>query len=226
MNPLVHARQSLRRAALGVLLAIAGAGGASAQAEFPTRPLKIIVPQPPGGGFDFVGRTLAEALRPAARPERGGREPPRFGHAGGHRSRREVARRRLHVAGRFDVEPGVEPGAVSDAAVRQQRDFEPLGVAVTYSYTLMARKDLAVDFAGRPGAPGAGQAAAASPMRRPATARASTCWRRRCGTWPASSWCTCRTAARRRPTKTCSAAASTCSSTWRRPRARRSRPAR
>ena len=62
MKPLVHARQSLRCAALGVLLAIVGAGGASAQAEFPARPLKIIVPQPPGGGFDFVGRTLAEAL--------------------------------------------------------------------------------------------------------------------------------------------------------------------
>ena len=48
-----------------VLLGVVALGlpvAAGAQSDFPSRPLKIIVPQPPGGGFDFVGRTLAEAM--------------------------------------------------------------------------------------------------------------------------------------------------------------------
>jgi tripartite-type tricarboxylate transporter receptor subunit TctC len=28
------------------------------------KPLRIIVPQPPGGGFDFVGRVLADKMAP------------------------------------------------------------------------------------------------------------------------------------------------------------------
>src|SRR5262245_47146651 len=51
-----------RRHALLALAAACSALGARAQSDFPSRPLKLIVPQPPGGGFDFVGRTLAEAL--------------------------------------------------------------------------------------------------------------------------------------------------------------------
>ena len=42
--------------------AVAGSAQAQAQADFPNKPLKIVVPQPPGGGFDFVGRTLAEHM--------------------------------------------------------------------------------------------------------------------------------------------------------------------
>ena len=29
---------------------------------YPNRPIRVIVPQPPGGGFDLVARTLAEPL--------------------------------------------------------------------------------------------------------------------------------------------------------------------
>ncbi|MEY4441984.1 MAG: hypothetical protein RL442_984, partial [Pseudomonadota bacterium] len=33
-----------------------------AQESFPNRPIRVIVPQPPGGGFDFVARALADRL--------------------------------------------------------------------------------------------------------------------------------------------------------------------
>jgi hypothetical protein len=33
--------------------------GVWAQGAYPNRPLKVIVPQPAGGGFDFVARALA-----------------------------------------------------------------------------------------------------------------------------------------------------------------------
>ncbi|TMH62248.1 MAG: tripartite tricarboxylate transporter substrate binding protein, partial [Betaproteobacteria bacterium] len=36
---------------------VALAAGAAAQ-TFPTKPLRLIVPQPPGGGFDMVARTV------------------------------------------------------------------------------------------------------------------------------------------------------------------------
>eukprot|EP01041_Mallomonas_annulata_P017720 gene17720-36307_t len=33
-----------------------------AQNTYPNKIIKVIVPQPPGGGFDFVGRLLADRL--------------------------------------------------------------------------------------------------------------------------------------------------------------------
>src|SRR3954470_1792742 len=41
------------------LLAVATAAAAQ---TYPSKPLRVIVPQPPGGGFDLVARTLAEPL--------------------------------------------------------------------------------------------------------------------------------------------------------------------
>ena len=46
---------------IGVAALMAVAINATAQ-SFPTRPLRVVVPQPPGGGFDLVARTLAEPL--------------------------------------------------------------------------------------------------------------------------------------------------------------------
>ena len=51
----------LRRAALAVVLA-ATAGLATAQAPFPSKPITLVVPFPPGGLADIVGRPVAEAM--------------------------------------------------------------------------------------------------------------------------------------------------------------------
>ena len=54
-----------RRGLLRALPAVGLLGltpGVWAQGAYPNRPLKVIVPQPPGGGFDFVARALAERL--------------------------------------------------------------------------------------------------------------------------------------------------------------------
>ncbi len=50
-----------RRTLLGAGLALVAAPAARAQA-FPNRPIRLIVPFPPGGGVDAVGRILAEPL--------------------------------------------------------------------------------------------------------------------------------------------------------------------
>src|SRR2546421_8534609 len=50
--------------ALALLLAVVLAPGrpAGAQAAYPSRPVKIIAPQAPGGGVDLVARIVADRL--------------------------------------------------------------------------------------------------------------------------------------------------------------------
>src|SRR5262245_65701095 len=50
------------RAALVVWLALAGALPAAAQPAYPAKTLRMIVPFPPGGGNDIVGRIVAQRL--------------------------------------------------------------------------------------------------------------------------------------------------------------------
>ena len=57
-------RRNALRAALVPAIAALLPGALRAQAQWPTRPLKIIVPYPAGGVNDVVARLLAEHLRP------------------------------------------------------------------------------------------------------------------------------------------------------------------
>jgi tripartite-type tricarboxylate transporter receptor subunit TctC len=50
-----------RRTTLG-LIASAAAGPAFAQADYPNRPVTVMVPQAPGGANDIIGRIIAEKL--------------------------------------------------------------------------------------------------------------------------------------------------------------------
>ncbi len=54
-------RNVLRTLVLTAAVALA-MGTASAQAPFPTRPVHILVPYPPGGGVDILSRTLGDEL--------------------------------------------------------------------------------------------------------------------------------------------------------------------
>lgn len=62
-SPLVSAKLALRTALVLVLCTSASAGiGLAAGDEFPSRPLRLIVPFPAGSSADLVGRTIAQRL--------------------------------------------------------------------------------------------------------------------------------------------------------------------
>ena len=132
------------RIAAIALLAISVTHGTvpvSAQ-DFPTKPIRVVVPQPPGGGFDLVGRTIADKM-----PEAIGQAivvENRTG-AGTVVGTDLVAKAApdgytLLVAGlpNISLNAGLYPKLPYDPL----RDLVPVGLAVAFSYTLVSRKDL------------------------------------------------------------------------------------
>jgi tripartite-type tricarboxylate transporter receptor subunit TctC len=133
-----------RRELLLTSLAWAGAGAAFAQADFPNKPLKIIVPQPPGGGFDFVGRTLAEHLGRALGQGVVVENKPGSGTLVGTDAAAKAAPDGYTLLVGSVSNMVLNSGLYASLPYDPVRDFEPVGNAVAYSYTLMARKDLPV----------------------------------------------------------------------------------
>jgi tripartite-type tricarboxylate transporter receptor subunit TctC len=133
-----------RRQLLALVPALLAAAGARAQSDFPTRSLKLIVPQPPGGGFDFVGRTLAEWMGKGLGQSVVVENRPGSGTLVGTDAAAKAApdgyTMLVGSVSNMVLNSGLYPSLPYDPV----RDFEPVGTAVGYSYTLMARKDLAV----------------------------------------------------------------------------------
>jgi tripartite-type tricarboxylate transporter receptor subunit TctC len=56
-------RRTLLRLAVGAAALSAVSRIARAQ-SYPARPIRLVVPFPPGGAYDLVGRPLADKLKP------------------------------------------------------------------------------------------------------------------------------------------------------------------
>ena len=118
---------------IGVLL-LAFSTFAAAQG-YPNRPLRVIVPQPPGGGFDMVARTLAEPLatllgQPVLvenRPGGGtvvGTDVVAKGDADGYTILLGASANLVLSAGLYSKLP-----------YNPRSDFAPVGIAATFSYS-------------------------------------------------------------------------------------------
>lgn len=126
--------------AASAALALAAAAPVAA---YPTQPIKLIVPQPPGGGFDSVARLLAEKLGPLMGQSVVVENRPGSGTLVGTDAAAKAApdghTLLLGALSNIALNPGLYPKLSYDPL----RDFKPVGLAVSYSYTLIARKDLA-----------------------------------------------------------------------------------
>ncbi len=113
-----------------------------AQSTFPNKPLKIIVPQPPGGGFDFVGRVLGERLGKQLGQNIVVENKPGSGTLVGTDFVAKAAPDGYTLLVGSVSNMALNMGLYASLPYDSLRDFELLGLAVGYSYTLMARKDL------------------------------------------------------------------------------------
>ena len=132
------------RSTLGAFMlgaAFASAGPALAQ-TFPDRPVKIIVPQPPGGGFDTVARILADRLQPLLGQSVIVENKPGAGTLVGTDLASKAApdgyTLLLGGVSNMAFNVGLYPKLSYDPV----RDFTPVAMVVSWPYMLIARKDL------------------------------------------------------------------------------------
>jgi len=123
------------------LLAVVACTG-NAQ-TFPARPLRLIVPQPPGGGFDLAARTLAEPFgallgQPVIVENRAG-----GGTVIGTEAVAKAEPDGYTLLLGASANLAFTPGLYRNLPYNPKTDFVPLGLAAGFAYTLVARSDFA-----------------------------------------------------------------------------------
>ncbi|SDE71637.1 Tripartite-type tricarboxylate transporter, receptor component TctC [Variovorax sp. CF079] len=131
-----------RRRALACAGLLAAPALAFAQGGFPNRPLRAIVPVPPGGGFDFVARILADRMtkglgQPVIVENRAG-----SGTLIGTDLAAKAAPDGYTLLTGSISNVALNMGLYRKPPYDSLRDFDPVGLAVSYSYVLVARPDL------------------------------------------------------------------------------------
>jgi tripartite-type tricarboxylate transporter receptor subunit TctC len=136
-NPTPKAKTSvpLRICFLAALFALASAAAAQ---TYPSRPVRVIVPFPPGGAPDLVGRTLASGLQqrlgqPFVVENRTG--------AGGNIAAEAVAKAAPDGYTLLATSDGplvINPAVYKDLPFNPLRDFAPISIAASAGLALMA----------------------------------------------------------------------------------------
>jgi tripartite-type tricarboxylate transporter receptor subunit TctC len=135
------ARLITRRTVLAAAALLLAAASVQAQ-TYPARPVRIIVPQPPGGGFDTVGRLLADRLGQQMGQSFVVENRTGSGTLVGTDVAAKAAPDGYTLLIGSVSNLALNPGLYANLPYDSLRDFEPIGLLVSYSYTLIARKDL------------------------------------------------------------------------------------
>jgi tripartite-type tricarboxylate transporter receptor subunit TctC len=139
----VSGNPSLRWLLVTALLMTAAALPVSAQTTgYPNKAVRVVIPQPPGGGFDFVGRLLADRMGKAMGQSFVPENRPGSGTLIGTDFVAKSAPDGYTLLTGSVSNIALNPGLYRNLPYDSLKDLEPLGLAVSYSYTLMARKDL------------------------------------------------------------------------------------
>ncbi len=134
---------TVRHFGLVLACACAAALPLAAQAQdYPSRPVRVIVPQPPGGGTDILGRTVAQRLsellrQPMVVENRAG--------AGSLIGTDFVAKApadgyTIMVGGIFNMV--MNKALIKNLPYDPERDFVPVGFVSAYPFVLLSRTDL------------------------------------------------------------------------------------
>jgi tripartite-type tricarboxylate transporter receptor subunit TctC len=134
-------RRQVLRASAGALPLAFGVGSAAAQTAYPTRPVKVVVPYPPAGGADTVGRILFQKLG-----EMWGAQfvIDNRGGAGGTIAAAAVAKADhdgstiMYDATAFSVNPSLYPRLPYDTV----KDFEPIFLSALITNLLVVNKSV------------------------------------------------------------------------------------
>jgi tripartite-type tricarboxylate transporter receptor subunit TctC len=130
VNPLRRASNAVAVVAAILVAAMACASCGAMAADYPTHPITLIVPYPPGGGNDVIARLVANKMsaslgQPIVIENRGG--------AGSTIGTRDVARSApdgytlLIATSSLAINPALYP----DVAYDPQKDFAPIGLIAT-----------------------------------------------------------------------------------------------
>ena len=130
-----------RRHLLASALLACAAGLAHAQA-YPAKPVRIVVPQPPGGGFDTVGRLLADRYARLTGQSFVVENRTGSGTLVGTDYAAKAAPDGYTLLVGSVSNLALNPGLYANLPYDSLKDFEPVGLLVSYSYTLVGRKDL------------------------------------------------------------------------------------
>jgi len=130
----------------GAILIAAGAFGVHAQ-DYPTRPVKIVVPYAPGGGTDAIARILAKGLeqrlgQPFIVENRGG-SGTTLGGASVARAEPDGYTLLMATSSTLAVAPGLYKKLPYDPA----RDFTAISMIATVPFVLIVHPTLGVDTA-------------------------------------------------------------------------------
>jgi tripartite-type tricarboxylate transporter receptor subunit TctC len=137
----LHRRGLLHLA--GGAAALAAASRPARAQDYPTRSITLVVPFPPGGSTDVVGRILAERLRPLL-----GQAVviENVGGAGGSIGVGRIARAAPDGytidIGQWDTHVG---SVIYNLSYDLQKDFEPIGLVSINPQLMVARKNLPAD---------------------------------------------------------------------------------
>ncbi len=126
------------------LFAVAANVSALAQTDYPTKPIALVVPFPPAGSTDVLGRLLAQAL---AKPLGQTVLVENTGGAGGTLGAARVARAVAdgHTVLFHNMAQASAPALYAKLPYDPVSDFEPIGIVTEVPMILVARKSLPAD---------------------------------------------------------------------------------
>ena len=129
-------RRSLLLAMAGLALA-AQAGLAAAQEAFPGRPLRLVVPYPPGGLTDVLGRAMAERLQKALGQTVVVENKPGAGTLVGAETVAKSAPDGTTLLLATSSTFGIAPAVYKDAPIDPVRDFQHVSLIGTVNFFLI-----------------------------------------------------------------------------------------